>query len=184
MNQTNKTPLPNSDIWFVRADEKKNALSEQFLENEVVSVGRLPFQSVDPGTPKNEIVSLLAAEYPNHKPRTLNTWATEIKQFIEEMAVGDAVATYSARHRQYHIGIIRSLLIADVWYPVPTDREAAAFGAFASFVLHDHFHRVEWLYRVSRDSLSESTRKGLSRPRTLYRLSAEASAELRGLCAR
>ena len=168
---TNNAQLPDSDIWFVRA-ERANVFAQGFLEQGIVSMGWGigPVKDVDS---RNEILARLEQKYPDVTPGTLQTWANQIKRFTSQMAVGDAVATVSshqAQGRLCHIGIIRDLLLPAESFPYYEEYE------------NDHIHRVEWLYQVSENDLSEYTRRRLRLPPTLHRLSPEASAELRRHC--
>ena len=163
------TQLPDSQIWFVRA-ERGNALASYFLENGIVEMGWQigllgPVDSID------EIASLLRARYPYKRLETLSKWAREIREFNQKMEVEDAVATYEQHGRTYHIGIIRDLLVP------------AELGPHYNKWGNDYVHRVEWRYRVGRDTLPQGfARKHLDRRSTLHRLSQEASAELRQHC--
>ena len=172
MTQTNNAPLPDSQIWFVSAEEG-NVLAEDFVAQGFVSMGWC-IGPLQPGESKHEIIQRLETKFRNAKLQTIQTWASQIKKFNEEMAAGDAVATYSSQQRRCHIGIIRSTLIPVGQIKLPPEYEEC----------HDYAHRVDWQHSVSRDDLSEHTRRRIPLPRTLYRLSAEASAELRGLCGR
>ena len=172
-NSMNSVQLPDSDIWFVRA-ERANIIARHFLEQGIVEMGWGigPIKEEDS---INEIIARLAAMYPNEKKKTIETWGREIKEFNKDMEVGDVVATvstYQPQGRLCHIGIIRDLLI-----PAEPGPHYAEYD-------NDHIHRVEWLYQFSKDTLSEHTRRRLDRPLTLHRLSPEASAELRQHCAR
>ena len=163
--------LPNSDIWFVRA-ERANVIAKYFLEQGVVEMG-WGIGPINHNDSKYEIIGRLAARYPNKKDGTLQLWADQIRRFNREMEVGDPVATistYQAQGKLCHIGIIRHLLIPAKPGPHYDDYE------------NDHVHRVEWLYQVSPATLSEYTQKRLNLPRTLHRLDAQASAELRQHC--
>ena len=171
MNQTNKTPLPEGRIWFVRAEEG-NALAEDFVEQGFVSMGWC-IGPLRPGESKPEIIRRLTDEHRNAKAGTIQTWASQIKRFNEQMAVGDAVATYNSQQQVCHIGVIRSILIPVGQISLPSEYDKC----------HDYAHRVDWQHSVPRDALSDYTRKRVDLPPTLHLLSAEASAELRGLCA-
>ena len=163
--------LPDSDIWFVRA-ERANVLAEHYLEKGVVTIGWGigPIQANDS---KDEIVRRLASIYPNDKTGTIQSWAAEIRRFIQDMEVGDAVATISApqgQSRLCHVGIIQSLL--STVEPGPLYEQ---YGI-------DYVRQVNWLYQIPTDILSEFTQRRLSIPLTLHRLSWEASEELRQHC--
>ena len=167
----NDAQLPDSDIWFVRA-ERANVLAKHFLEQGVVTMGWGASPLADSDS-KNEIIIRLTTRYPNRKLKTIQTWAAEILRFNRDMAVGDAVATISthqAQGRLCHIGIIRTLLVPVE--PTPLYEEYDT----------DHVHEVEWLYQIPTNVLSEYTQNRLGIPLTLHRLSAEASAELKQHC--
>ena len=167
----NSVQLPDSRIWFVRA-ERENVLAKHFLEQRVVIMGwgAGPLENSDS---KNEIISRLTARYPNAKLNTIQTWAAEIWRFNRDMEVGDAVATISthqAQGRLCHIGIIKALLVPVELSPLYEEYDT------------DHVHQVEWLCQVSTNVLSEYTQRRLGIPLTLHRLSSEASRELRQHC--
>lgn len=168
MTSMNKELLPNSDIWFVRA-ERKNVLADCFLENGVVAMGWGigPIASVES---QEEIADRLREDFWNERPATLTKWAREIREFNQDMGIGDVVATYEPRERAYHVGIIRALLV-QVDIDLLFEYES------------EYVHQVDWLYQVARDSLShEYTRSNLDRRSTLHRLSPEASNILRQRC--
>ncbi len=163
----NNEKLPDSDIWFVRA-ELRNRLAGYFLGNGVVVMGWAigPVGSVES---QNEIADRLRDYWTDERTGTLTKWAGEIRKFNQDMEVGDAVATYEPRGRNYHIGIIRALLV---------DAEPSLLEEGMDYV-----HRVEWLYQVAKDTLSQDyRRRNLDRRSTLHRLSPEASAALRHRC--
>ena len=192
---TNIAQLPNSDIWFVRAERANvemiassmrrfglgsvraeganvNVLAQGFLEQGIVSMG-WGIGLVKDDDSRNEILARLEQKYPGGDFKSLMTWVNQIKQFTSQLAVGDAVATVSGRQTQgrlCHIGLIRDLLLPVESFPYYKEYE------------NDHIHRVEWLYQVAQDVLSKYTRRRLRLPPTLHRLSPEASAELRRHC--
>ena len=160
--------LPDSPIWFVRAEENNQAAGN-FLSSGLVHMG-WGIGPVGPDDSHGEILSRLRDLYPLRRQETLSKWAREIREFNQDIEVGDAVATYEPRSRLYHLGIIRSLRIPA-----------------APWILQkwqsDHVHRVDWICHVSRDRLPEGFAKpNLDRRSTLHRLSEEASAEMRRLC--
>ena len=178
MNQTDKTPLPEGRIWFVRANEG-NALAEFFVEQGVVSMGWCigPLETEES---KPEILRRLTEQWPDEKAGTRLVWASNILRFNRQMAAGHAIATYNSQKRVCHLGIIRSTLIPEM------DRLRPLIDAEMKYenTCHDYAHRVEWLYEVSRDDLSGPAWRGLVNPQTLFLLSESTSAELRGLCGR
>ena len=164
----NKEELPASDIWFVRAGTH-NICADDFLEHRVVAMG-WGIGSISSVECKYEIADRLRPVYPEKQRATLSKWAREIREFNQDMGVGDAVATYEPRSRTYHLGIIRSLL-------VPAGHIAFCENG------NDYVHRVDWLFQVSRDTLpSNYAKDNLDRRSTLHRLSTDASMTLRQLC--
>ena len=128
---TNNKQLPDSAIWFVRAD-KRNELSGYFLANGVVAIG-WGIGPIDPVESRVEIADCLRRRYPATRQTLLSKWAREIREFNQDIGVGDAVATYEPRGRTYHIGVILSLL-AD-----PTEHAPFLSGSVSMFTgLHGY----------------------------------------------
>ena len=117
-----------------------------------------------------EIFDKLGALYPLKATGILSKWAREIREFNQDIELGDVVATYNPRKRTYHIGLVRSLQV---------DPEQWILCKWQN----DHVHKVDWLYRVSRDTLPKGFGKAnLDRRSTLHRLTKEASAVMREHC--
>ena len=168
----NNEQLPDSEIWFVRA-ERRNALADCFLEHGVVAMG-WGIGPLDPDASKQDVFNILWEREAHRTTPVVSKWAREIRDFNQAMAVGDAVATYQPRGHAYHIGIIRSLL-------VPIERECLRDPKWDT----DYAHQVEWLWQVDRDTLPKQyRRRNLDRQATLHRLSSEASEVLRQRCTR
>ena len=165
----NDQQLPDSAIWFVRAD-KRNELSGYFLANGVVAMG-WGIGRIDPVESREEIADRLRQRYPGTGQKLLSKWAREIREFNQDIGVGDAVATYEPRGRTYHIGVILSLLADPTEHAPLLEREC------------EYVHRVAWLYKMGRDALPQGYAKRNFDLRTsLHRLSPEASAVLGRLC--
>ena len=164
----NSAQLPDSRIWFVHSGHG-DKLASYFLDNGIVVMG-WDIGPVGPDDSKDEILRRVTTRHPGEKPGTLDAWASQIKSFNQEMQIGDAVATREPPGGMCHIGIIRSLRVRIKLYPNPY------------FENGDHVHEVEWLYEIPLNILSKYTRRRLGNPRTLHRLSPEASAELKKRC--
>ncbi len=167
----NNLQLPDSPIWFVRA-ERGNVIAKHFLDRGIVEMG-WGIGPIKDGVSDNQIITLLDRRWPNNKLGTLRAWSAQIKRFNRKMEVGDAVATvstYQPQGRLCHIGVIKSLLA-----PVEP-------GPHYDEYVNDYIHRVKWLYQVPHNVLSEYTQRRLSLPPTLHRLNRQASAELRLYC--
>ena len=165
----NDQQLPDSAIWFVRAD-KRNELSGYFLANGVVAMG-WGIGLIDPVESREEIADRLRQRYPATGQKLLSNGHAKSEEFNQDIGVEDAVATYEPRGRTYHIGVILSLL-AD-----PTEHAPFLSGSVSMFTgLHGY---TRWAGMPS----PRVTQRGISTRRTsLHRLSPEASAVLGRLC--
>ncbi len=109
MTGSNQERLPDSDIWFVRA-ERRNLLADCLLPNGIVAMGWDigPISSVES---KKEIADRLRSAYADHQPATTSKRVREIREFNQDVGVGDAVAACEPHDRAYHLGIIWALLV-------------------------------------------------------------------------
>jgi restriction system protein len=94
---------------------------------------------------QNQIRALLAEVYPEIAPNALANAASMAYKFRHVMKNGDRVVTYDPKRREYLVGTIEG----DYRY--------------ATDVLPDYFHvrKVHWSGRVSRDSLSTTSKNTL-----------------------
>jgi restriction system protein len=145
-------------LWFVRAG-RDAAFVDQFRSGNHVALGWAEVGRVDPDIPDDVLDERFAQAFPKAKDGTRAVWAAQVKRFLRELEVGDGVVTYDPNERHYLLGTITSK-VEHVDGVLPRLR------------------RVKWTHRVPRDVLSVSTRNGLGSIATLFRPSAEASAEL------
>ena len=170
MNQGEKHPLPETDIWVVRAG-RGGIHAQRFVEKRIAAID-WDVGELSATTPDEEVKNRIKDQHPGVKPGSSLSGANQVIRFFKEIAIGDSVATYAADNRLYHIGIIQSEAKRS---PIP-----AADGAEQAE--YEYARDVEWLYQVPRDRLTAGTRNSLSGLMTLFRLSTEASKELRSHC--
>ena len=168
MTETINLNVNDSDIWMVRAG-KGGIYAQRFLENGIVSIGWAEVGEIDADATLAEIKQRFDETFPDDKPRTRISSASQVIRFLREIQVDDTVATYDVNTREYHIGKISSA--ASLGVTKEEDRERSEF-----------VRGVEWLYQVSRDSLTPGTRNSLGAISTLFRLSSDPSQEIREKC--
>lgn len=150
-------------MWKVTAG-RGNAYVNRFLEDNMVAIGWSDAGDYTGVKSRAALRELFQTVYPNDTPRQIDVGAGQVWRFLSEMQPGDDVVTYDPQSRLYHRGKIngpphyRPQSIADL----PTQRD------------------VQWLDTISRDELSAATRNTLGAIMTLFLLSPEAAAELRG----
>ena len=160
--------LPNSDIWMVRAGES-GAYIDYFLSEGLAAVGWAEVGPIEPADSGYDIKQRFDKVFPGD-----SNGRHQVTRFNREVMVGDAITTYDPKSRLYHVGVIESdvdITSRPVTHPERGEYQRA-----------EYTRRVNWVYQVSRDSLSGSTRNSLSGLLTLFRLKALGSQELRQLC--
>lgn len=158
MNDSGAT-LPDAEIWMVRAG-RGGAYADYFLSESVVALGWGNIGEIDSQTPNAEIRGMIDKAYPDTKDKTRSVWSGQIARFFKQVKVGDPVVTYDNESRTYRLGKILS----------EAERNADG-GMFC--------RKVEWTNEAPRDSLSVAAKNALGGQLTLFRLSADVSAELR-----
>lgn len=163
----NAAEVPNPDIWIVRAG-RNGIYAKHFLKESVVAVGWGEIGAISPNDSDEDIKQRFLRAYPNEKAKTRMAWESQVKRFVRNVQVGDAVATYDHESRLYHLGAVSSP--AEMKIRNIGDEERGEF-----------VRRVEWTGTVSRDTLSARTRNSLGSSLTLFTPSPQASEELRRL---
>jgi restriction system protein len=149
-------------MWMVRGDAGR--LYEDFREKSAVGIGWADLgQYAKKGMPRSELKSVYGSWYPNAKPGAVVSAASQVWRFINEVAPGDFVATYSPADRTYLLGTIKSESIyKDEW----KDLDMALARS------------VEWQGEVSRDALTQQTRNSLGSTLTVFQIPSAAEEEL------
>lgn len=166
--------LPNTSMWMIRAGQDGSFI-HQFLNEGMADLG----WSVGPIHPTNtndNIRHRVREAYPNENTGALPNIVGMIRRFCCEVLVGDAFVTYDPRLKMYHIGVVRSDANDQVFHWVDQD---------TGDTLKDerrYVRAVDWVSTLSRDSLSKSTQNALNPQLSHFRISDQASEEIRRLC--
>jgi len=94
-------------MWMVRAGRGADYL-DNFIENNIVSIGWKEFGEIKPGDSKEKISEKLLAVNPHMSNGKVAISASQLYRFINEIDVGDYVVTYDPSRRVYHIGEVKS----------------------------------------------------------------------------
>ncbi|MFN8061847.1 MAG: restriction endonuclease [Vicinamibacterales bacterium] len=146
-------------LWFVRAG-RHAAFIEEFRTRGFVGLGWRDVGPLGSTTTDEEIARLFEEHYPEERELTRAIWAAQLRRFLKEMRVGDGVITYDPSHRIYLLGTIES---DPEWWEQDVART----------------RKVIWNEHVLRDHLSAYTRNALGSTALLFRLTTEATRELR-----
>lgn len=150
--------MPSVPLWFVRADEG-GVRAGDFRSSQSVGIGWPEVGPISPDTPDDEIDKRFANAHPEEEGAR-KVWANQVRRFLRELRVDDAVMTYDPSERTYFLGQIKS---DAEWREGVLPRRRA----------------VDWTHRVDRDALSENARNKLGSIATLFKVGPEAEAELR-----
>jgi len=149
----------DAPMWVVRAG-RRGAFAEDFLSGGFVGIGFNEMPWLEEGASDEEIAAAVAEGLRDKKVGSRRAAAGQLKRFLRELRVGDAVATYEPSQRIFVLGTIRSTF------------QRRADHSLARTRL------VDWTHKVSRDRLSVGARNSLGAIMTLFRLNEEVSAEL------
>lgn len=152
--------MTGKQIWVVRAG-RGAAYAEDFVSNSLVAIGWSQLGELPAEVTKEDLLERLARAFPEEKEGSRGVWASVIYRFLNEIAVGDEVATYDRDQRLYYLGFIKGGVEAIDHEVLPRAR------------------RVDWQQVVRRDDLKVSTRNSLGSIGTLFSLNSEASEDLR-----
>lgn len=149
-------------MWMVRAG-RGGVMVEEFLLRGIVGIteDRLPELSL-PVT-KDALLKLYEQTFPEAKPNSRLSWASQLLRLLTEVAIGDEVIMGDPDHRRYLLGRIESDYVF-----VPGVGETSVHG-----------RRVKWDREAPRDQLSTDTRNTLGSVLTVFRLNPEAEADVR-----
>lgn len=158
-------------MWLVRAGQKGNVL-HHFLDKGIAYLGWGKSGIVYPETTIAELQSRITADDPGISRSAAGQAARKIRQFCQDIRVGDDIVTYDTGQRQYHIGRVESdaEYTGVIWVDLATGQDIDEPG---------YVRRVAWGRTVPRSALSVPARNYLGRPPTLFELPASVAAELR-----
>jgi restriction system protein len=154
-----------SNIWVVRAGRDAIHI-DTFLEKGLITIGmsqQIGAEAIHDD--RKELIERTAKAHPEWNRHRVANHAGQLFRFLSDIAVGDPVATYDPNLRRYLIGQVDS---------VPR---------YDPGVIEDlpYVRNVLWTHRVARDSVSVETRNTLGAIQTIFRVSADATSELRKL---
>lgn len=144
--------------WVVRAGRNGTRIDD-FRSNGVVAIGWSEVGELPDDISDDALAALFDREYASSKPGSRRVWQAQVWRFSHEIMPGDRVATYDPSQRIYLLGTTTGPVRwrgGDLPRAIP----------------------VKWTHQTQRDGLTTSTRNGLGSIATLFRASAEASAEL------
>ena len=152
-----------AQMWMVRGDAGR--LYDDFRERNAAGIGWQQLAAkAKPGMSRKELIALYRAAEPNAKQGTAISGASQVWRFINEIALGDYVVTYSPSNRTYMIGKVTGPL---EYKPEWGDDHMALVRP------------VQWRPGdIDRDMLSTTSKNTLGSTLTIFRLSDTATAEL------
>ena len=153
--------MSDSRVWMVRAGQGGRAAAE-FIEESYVGVSWAELGELSPEASDEEIDMAYERAAPSKSAASRRSGASQLKRFLREIEIGDAVATYDPERRVYYLGEVLSLPFWDEKLALPRAR------------------RVRWESAVPRSELSTDARNSLGSISTLFQPSETACQELRG----
>jgi restriction system protein len=149
-------------MWMVRGDGGR--LYEDFRERKVAAIGWWELaDKATKGMSRKDLVEIYRKAAPNVGQGAIVAGASQVWRFINEMAVGDVVVTYSPSNRRYLVGTITG------------ESTYKPDWAADDMVLA---RAVDWKHEVERDVLSQPTRNSLGSTLTVFQVPANAAKEL------
>lgn len=149
--------------WMIRAGEGAS-LVEQCIEGGHIAVnfGQAIFSALPAKGRREDLARAFREKHPDWSEHKVANVSGQLYRFLAEIKVGDEVVTGDPARRLYYLGVVES------------EAEFVAGGEAMPFR-----RRVKWTRKALRDELSVETRNTLGAIQTLFRLNAEASADLR-----
>lgn len=152
-----------ASMWMVRGDA--GALYDEFHEKGVAAIGwRQIAAHAKPGVSRKQLTELFAKAEPGLKHGTVVAGASQVWRFVNEIAVGDHVITYSPDNRTYLVGTITG--------PAEYKPEWKDTGMALA-------RDVRWnSQELQRDALSQPTRNSLGSTLTVFKVPTPAAKEM------
>lgn len=152
-----------SQMWMVRAEG--GTLYDAFRERSVAALGWAQLAPyAKPGVTREALLGAYAASNPNLKPGTRLSGASQVWRFVNEVAIGDSVVTYSPQNRTYLLGRVTG---AASYHPEWVEEGMPLARP------------VEWRStEVLRDRLGDTTRNSLGSTLTVFAVPPAAQADV------
>ncbi|HHX2520942.1 TPA: restriction endonuclease [Neisseria subflava] len=149
-------------LYMVRSTQ--GALYNVFSERGVVALAwPMLAEAATKGFGREELTDIYRSAVPDVKLRTAQSGAAQMWRFVNELADGDGVLTYSPALRRYRVGRITG---SAVHCPQWDDEKMSLVRP------------VEWLGEVCRDDLSVTAQRALGSVATLFAVSEACAAEI------
>jgi restriction system protein len=155
-----------TSTWMVRSDGGKRY--DDFLERGAVGIGFSEIAAAaKPGVGRKALAAKFTAARSEVKEQSAFTAASQVHRFVNEIATGDHVVTYSPTNRKYAFGTVTG---ESEYHPEWTDQSM------------DLSRAVNWIAaQIDRDRLSLSTRNTLGSVLTVFKLPDSAVDEVNAL---
>lgn len=152
--------------WMIRGE--RGRLYDTFREQEMVAIGWPEIAAdVRPEMPREAMATLYQTRVPRLSWPSAYAGASQIWRFMNEIAVGDGVITYSPGNRTY----LKGEVIGAPSYNAETADQGLAL-----------LRRVRWReLEIARDRLSTRSRNSLGSTLTIFRLPDDVADELERL---
>lgn len=151
------------NVWMVRAGEE-GYLIDEFAKG-YVGVGFNEMGDMSSIKSQDEMYELYVKSYPDVKEGKIGNAVAMAYKFRSVMQVSDKMLTYDGRSREYLVGTI----ISDYSYSPNVIKD------------YPNIRKVKWEGRVSRDSLSVSSRNSLGCISTLFSVNEDVWKEIQNV---
>ena len=150
-------------MWMIRGDAGR--LYDEFRDTQSVGIGFAELAGqLKAGVSRDELVAIYQARIPEAKRGRAISAASQAYRFVNVMAKGDHVVTYSPGNRTYLVGVVTG--DADVL-------DAASESGLTAR------RAVQWLpHEVDRDDLDEASRNMLGSTLTVFNVAEPTAGRL------
>lgn len=152
----------NKTMWMVRAEG--GDLFDTFREQGVAAIWSPLAPFAKPGVERSVLFSKFMELEPTASKGKLTNGASQVWRFVNEIAVGDSVITYSPTNRVYLIGVISGkVAFREDWE-----------GYGPSLVIP-----VDWQPKeIQRDALKQSSKNSLGSTLTIFQVPQSVSSDV------
>lgn len=152
-----------TNTWMVRAEA--GTLYDEFREKGVAALGWWQLATyAAPGVTRKELIDHYKKAEPTLKAGSVVAGASQVWRFVNEIAVGDQVITYSPANRTYLIGTVTGAA-----------RHAPEWRDLGMSLCRDVLWKAT---EIERDSLSSATRNSLGSTLTVFKVPSASAKEL------
>lgn len=148
-------------MWMVRA-AAGGRLADEFKEQCVVAIGWDDVGDLSRYSDKSEVLEVVKKEWPDWSDGKVQSAASQLIRFRDQIKEGDRVITYDSSRRMYLVGTITG----------PYKHQPGVLSPF------ENTHAVKWEGEVERDILTSSTRNRLGSTLTLFLVPDFAAEEI------